>query len=128
MEKYIKIFLKSFKRLVALSNSLIINFFSRFNQNFFKKTSTNISIFNKILITFITTLFCYLFFLTLPNLYDKSWVQKTLKSKGYRARIYIPYGKAWLPYTLRRLAEKKENLLFVFTHLFRETFGLRKLH
>jgi hypothetical protein len=81
MEKYIKIFLKSFKRLVALSNSLIINFFSRFNQNFFKKTSTNVSIFNKILITFITTLFCYLFFLTLPNLYDKSWVQKTLKSK-----------------------------------------------
>jgi proline dehydrogenase len=55
-------------------------------------------------------------------------LQKTLKSKGYRVRIYIPYGKAWLPYTLRRLAEKKENLLFVFTHLFRETFGLRKLH
>ena len=55
-------------------------------------------------------------------------LQKTLKCKGYRVRIYIPYGKAWLPYTLRRLAEKKENLLFVITHLFRETFGLRKLH
>lgn len=54
-------------------------------------------------------------------------LQKALKEKGYRVRIYIPYGKAWLPYTLRRLAEKKENLLFVFTHLFRETFGLRKL-
>jgi proline dehydrogenase len=33
-----------------------------------------------------------------------------------------------LPYTLRRLVEKKENLLFVITHLFRETLGLRKLH
>ncbi len=55
-------------------------------------------------------------------------LQKILKDKGYRVRIYIPYGKAWLPYTLRRLAEKKENLQFVITHLFRETFGLRKLH
>jgi proline dehydrogenase len=55
-------------------------------------------------------------------------LQKILKDKGYRVRIYIPYGKAWLPYTLRRLVEKKENLLFVITHLFRETFGLRKLH
>jgi proline dehydrogenase len=55
-------------------------------------------------------------------------LQKILKDKGYRVRIYVPYGKAWLPYTLRRLAEKKENLQFVITHLFRETFGLRKLH
>jgi proline dehydrogenase len=55
-------------------------------------------------------------------------LQKILKGKGYRVRIYIPYGKAWLPYTLRRLAEKKENLCFVITHLFRESFGLRKLH
>ncbi len=54
-------------------------------------------------------------------------LQKILKDKGYRVRIYIPYGKAWLPYTLRRLVEKKENLLFVITHLFRETLGLRKL-
>ena len=55
-------------------------------------------------------------------------LQKILKEKGYRVRVYIPYGKAWLPYTLRRLVEKKENLLFVITHLFRETLGLRKLH
>ena len=54
-------------------------------------------------------------------------LQTILKDKGYRVRIYVPYGKAWLPYTLRRLVEKKENLLFVITHLFRETLGLRKL-
>lgn len=54
-------------------------------------------------------------------------LQKVLKGKGFRVRIYVPYGKAWLPYTLRRLAEKKENLRFVITNLFRETFGLRKL-
>lgn len=55
-------------------------------------------------------------------------LQKILQQKGFRVRIYVPYGQAWLPYTLRRLAEKKENLIFVITHLFREAFGLRKLH
>ena len=54
-------------------------------------------------------------------------LQKILKDKGYRVRIYVPYGKAWLPYTLRRLTEKKENLFFVINNLFRETLGLRKL-
>ncbi|MBT5027733.1 MAG: proline dehydrogenase [Nitrospina sp.] len=55
-------------------------------------------------------------------------LQKILQRKGFRVRIYVPYGKAWLPYTLRRLSEKKENLYFVITHLFRETLGLQKLH
>jgi len=55
-------------------------------------------------------------------------LQRALLERGYRVRIYVPYGKAWLPYTLRRLAERKENLLFVFKNLFRETFGLGRLH
>ena len=36
-------------------------------------------------------------------------LQKILKEKGYRVRVYIPYGKAWLPYTLRRLLEKRKT-------------------
>lgn len=55
-------------------------------------------------------------------------LQDDLRNKGYRMRIYVPYGKSWLPYTLRRLAERKENVLFVLKSLFRETFGLGKLH
>ena len=54
-------------------------------------------------------------------------LHKVLLDKGYQVRIYVPYGKSWLPYTLRRLMEKKENILFVIRHLFRETFGLRRL-
>jgi len=54
-------------------------------------------------------------------------LQKVLLEKGYRTRIYVPYGKSWLPYTLRRLAERKENVLFVIKHLFRETLGLQKI-
>lgn len=55
-------------------------------------------------------------------------LQKHLLDLGYQVRIYVPYGKAWLPYTLRRLAERKENILFVIKSLVRETLGLRKLH
>ncbi len=54
-------------------------------------------------------------------------IQHALLNKGYQVRIYIPYGKAWLPYTLRRLGERKENIIFVVKNLIRETFGLSKI-
>lgn len=54
-------------------------------------------------------------------------LQKQLRDRGYRVRVYVPYGQAWLPYTLRRLAEKKENVLFVAKNIFKEALGLRKL-
>jgi proline dehydrogenase len=53
-------------------------------------------------------------------------IQQALLRKGYQVRIYVPYGKAWLPYTLRRLAERKENIIFVVKNLIRESLGLGK--
>ncbi len=41
----------------------------------------NISVFNKYLITFITSLFLYLFYLLIPLLYDKTWLQANIESK-----------------------------------------------
>jgi len=46
-------------------------------------------------------------------------LQKKLVSEGYRVRIYIPYGSSWLPYTLRRMRERKENFWFVVKNFFR---------
>lgn len=54
-------------------------------------------------------------------------LQNTLLKKGYQVRIYTPFGKTWLPYTIRRLLEKKENMLFVMTNIFKEFFRLRKI-
>ena len=54
-------------------------------------------------------------------------MQSYLRDKGYRVRVYVPFGKAWLPYTLRRLAERKENIIFVVKHILQEALGLRKL-
>jgi len=54
-------------------------------------------------------------------------LQKILLKKGYQIRVYTPFGEAWLPYTIRRLLEKKENIVFVMTNLFKEFFQLRKI-
>ena len=48
-------------------------------------------------------------------------LQKSLKDKGYTVRVYIPFGKNWLPYTLRRLKEWK-NLKFVIKNILYEIF------
>jgi proline dehydrogenase len=42
-----------------------------------------------------------------------------LAAEGYRVRCYVPFGTHWLPYTLRRLRERKENVFFVIKNLFR---------
>jgi proline dehydrogenase len=46
-------------------------------------------------------------------------IQKRLVSEGYRVRVYIPYGKAWYPYFMRRLAERPANVLFLIRNLMR---------
>ena len=46
-------------------------------------------------------------------------IQRRLVSGGYRLRLYIPYGKAWYPYFMRRLAERPANLLFLARNLIR---------
>ncbi|MCR4288112.1 MAG: proline dehydrogenase family protein [Deltaproteobacteria bacterium] len=48
----------------------------------------------------------------------KRSLQKRLAKEGYRVRVYVPYGRNWLPYTLRRLRERKENLYFVVKNIF----------
>jgi proline dehydrogenase len=40
-------------------------------------------------------------------------LQQELARQGYRMRIYVPYGTEWLPYFMRRLAERPANLWFV---------------
>lgn len=45
-------------------------------------------------------------------------LQRQLVRDGYRLRIYIPYGKDWFPYFMRRLAERPANLMFFLKNLF----------
>jgi proline dehydrogenase len=40
-------------------------------------------------------------------------LQEGLIKEGWRVRVYVPYGKFWYPYFMRRLAERPANLWFV---------------
>jgi proline dehydrogenase len=46
-------------------------------------------------------------------------LQVRLVAEGYRLRLYVPYGQAWYPYYMRRLAERPANVLFILKNLFR---------
>jgi len=46
-------------------------------------------------------------------------LQKELVKAGYRLRLYVPYGDAWYPYFMRRLAERPANVLFLARNLIR---------
>ena len=44
-------------------------------------------------------------------------LQRQLARDGFNVRIYVPYGKHWYPYFMRRLAERPANIWFVLKNL-----------
>lgn len=46
-------------------------------------------------------------------------LQRQLVKDGFRLRIYIPYGRDWFPYFMRRLAERPANLGFFVRNFLR---------
>jgi proline dehydrogenase len=47
-------------------------------------------------------------------------LQTALVAEGYRMRVYVPYGRQWYPYFMRRLAERPENISFVMRNVLQE--------
>ncbi len=45
--------------------------------------------------------------------------QEELAAEGYRMRVYVPYGREWYPYFMRRLAERPANVWFLARSFFR---------
>lgn len=43
-----------------------------------------------------------------------------LTKEGYCTRIYVPFGSDWFPYFSRRLMERKENVWFVLSTMFKK--------
>ena len=44
-------------------------------------------------------------------------LQQKLVHEGYRMRVYVPYGRYWYPYFMRRLAERPANIWFVMKNM-----------
>ncbi|HWQ56601.1 MAG TPA: proline dehydrogenase family protein [Bryobacteraceae bacterium] len=45
-------------------------------------------------------------------------LQRKLVAEGYLVRLYVPFGRAWYPYFMRRLAERPANVVFLVRNLF----------
>ena len=50
-------------------------------------------------------------------------LQKSLAAKGHPFRVYVPFGREWYAYFMRRLGERPANLGFVVRSLLRESSG-----
>ena len=47
-------------------------------------------------------------------------LQAKLLADGYKVRIYVPFGRQWYPYFMRRLGERPANVGFVLRSILRE--------
>ena len=47
-------------------------------------------------------------------------LQTSLAAEGYTVRVYIPFGREWFPYFMRRLGERPANVGFVIRSLLRD--------
>jgi len=47
-------------------------------------------------------------------------LQQQLADQGYRVRVYVPFGSAWYPYLMRRMAERPANLRFFLRAVVRD--------
>lgn len=48
-------------------------------------------------------------------------LQQKLVAQGYNMRVYVPFGEAWYPYLMRRMAERPANLLFIVNSVLKES-------
>ena len=53
-------------------------------------------------------------------------LQLRLVEQGYRVRIYVPYGREWYPYLVRRMAERPANLMFFMRSMVQEALAGRR--
>lgn len=47
-------------------------------------------------------------------------LQAALTAEHYRFRVYVPFGREWFPYFMRRLGERPANVGFVVRSMMRE--------
>jgi proline dehydrogenase len=47
-------------------------------------------------------------------------LQARLRGEGHRVRVYVPFGREWFPYFMRRLGERPANITFVIKGILQE--------
>ena len=47
------------------------------------------------------------------------WLEKHI-AKGYKVRVYVPFGKDWYDYSIRRLTENPDIASYILKDIFRK--------
>jgi len=53
-------------------------------------------------------------------------LRRIIVNDGHRLRIYIPFGKEWFAYSIRRLKENPKMVNYIIKNTFRRIFGKRQ--
>jgi proline dehydrogenase len=48
-------------------------------------------------------------------------IQQRLRNAGHRLRVYVPFGEAWYPYLMRRMAERPANMFLIVNAVLAES-------
>ena len=72
---------KALKYLKSLQDEILLKNSKKTNNTIKKNIKLNISNFNKYIIGIIGLVFIYLFYLSIPTLYEKTWLQNTIEKK-----------------------------------------------
>ena len=75
MKKIVKIFENLVNKTLLNIKKILFKYKKKENSGL------EVSNLNKYIISFISLLFLYLFYLSIPNLYNKNWVQNTIENK-----------------------------------------------
>ena len=49
-------------------------------------------------------------------------LQAQLPAERFRVRVYVPFGREWFPYFMRRLGERPANVGFVIRGILSERY------
>ncbi len=53
-------------------------------------------------------------------------LRRIIVNSGHRLRIYVPFGKEWFAYSIRRLKENPKMVNYIMKNTFRRIFGKRQ--
>lgn len=53
-------------------------------------------------------------------------LRRIIIKAGHRLRVYVPFGKEWFAYSIRRLKENPKMVSYIFKNTFNRIFGVRQ--
>ncbi len=53
-------------------------------------------------------------------------LRRIIVQAGHRLRVYVPFGKEWLAYSIRRLKENPKMVSYIFKNTFRRMVGINQ--